>query len=88
MNDNGSEIQEAPFVITFWFSGAMQNFKFSFPDEFFYVPLQPKEMSIACHRGNYKKVRPEIQRPHVHDQHINAAMILKKLSQLQSQLTV
>jgi len=81
MNDYPSQIEEAPFVIAFGSSGTVKDFKIIFPDKILDVPFQPHKVCIACHCSNDKKICPEIELPHIHDNYIQAAMISQKFSQ-------
>jgi len=82
MDDYPSQIKEAPFIIDLGSSGTVQDFKSVIPDKILDVPLQSHKMSIACYSSNNKKICPEVEIPHIHDNHIRAVMIGQKFSQL------
>jgi hypothetical protein len=82
VDNYASQIQQAPFVILFGPSGTVKDSQSLFGRIIFYVPLKPREVSVARNRGYNEKIRPEIQIPHVHYYHVRAPVIVEEFPKL------
>jgi len=100
MDNHIPKIQQAPFIVTLHcgakksvtrfgvigrFPGTAEYIYTLFPGKLLYMLFKTRQMGIARNSGNDKKIRPEIQIPHIHYHHINSPVFFQELSQIQGE---
>jgi hypothetical protein len=81
MDHYAPQVQKAPLIPSFGPPGTVKDIQAPFPGIVFDMPFQARKVNAAGNRGNYKKIGPKIELPHIHNHYLPPVVFGEEFSQ-------